>query len=58
MMVYPGMLPFYDMEKARRISTWAAYYRAKGCSEHKAWNLARRKVSRKATWPPKERRNG
>lgn len=43
----------WTAERRRREKAWSAHYQAKGCNSTKAEWLAREKVNRKSTWPPK-----
>lgn len=36
-----------------RIAAWSAHYMRKGCTDTKASRVAREKVRRSCTWPPK-----
>lgn len=37
-------------QRCQRLAAWKAHYMAKGCSEHKAWIVARRRHG--TTLPP------
>lgn len=45
-------LQIYDEpDDSKRLRAWEAHYRAKGCSEWKAQEVARKRCWRKGGWP-------
>ena len=44
---------FSFRNESSRTAAWRAHYMRKGCAESKAHDVARRKVERSNTWPPK-----
>lgn len=49
-----GLWSDYQNESPR-ISAWQRHYMSKGCTNTKAYEVARRKVRSSRTWPPNAR---
>lgn len=48
-----NMMDYEYRNESPRIRAWAAHYERKGCHPVKAQEVARAKVRRSHTWPPR-----
>lgn len=47
----PSLAFDYGRNDSKRLAAWVSHYKAKGCSERKAWQLAHAKRCKRNSWP-------